>query len=363
MKSNGSTFVIAEAGVNHNGDLGLARQLIDIAATCGADAVKFQSFHAERLVSGSADKAEYQIRTTGAAESQLDMVRKLELSESQHFELGEHAKVKGIQFLSTPFDVESLDLLTNRMGLTTIKIASGEITNAPFLLAISRAAKKVILSTGMSTMDEIEAALSVLAFGFSEKESSDVPRPKDLLHAFRSMKESAGFRDRVTLLHCTSEYPAPAAEVNLRAMITMNHRFGLPTGYSDHTAGIHIALAAVALGAVIVEKHFTIDKSLPGPDHMASVEPDELETLIRQIRDVEKCLGDGVKRPSESELKTRLIARRSLVVSKDVAKGEVFTEDNLTCKRAGGGSSPFDYWNLLGKRARRSYKTDESVDA
>lgn len=363
MQSNCSTFVIAEAGVNHNGDLNLAKQLIDTAADSGADAVKFQSFHADELVGRATHKAEYQARATGSAESQLDMLRSLELSEVGHFELAQYAQEKQIRFLSTPFDVASLELLTGRLGLTTIKIPSGEITNAPFLLAIARAANDVILSTGMSTTDEIQAALSVLAFGFSERATVVIPAASDLRLAFSSAQERGFLRDRVTLLHCTSEYPAATAEVNLRAMATMSRQFGLPVGYSDHTAGIHVALAAVALGAVVIEKHFTIDRGLPGPDHMASVEPDELKILVDQIRDIEQSLGDGIKRPTESELKNRGVARRSLVVSRDVAKGEQFSEDNLTCKRVGEGTSPFEYWNLLGKTARRFYRTDESVDA
>ena len=362
MNSKKTTFIIAEAGVNHNGELQLAKRLIDAAAESHADAVKFQSFHADKLVSRHAEKADYQMRTTDSAESQFDMLRNLELSESDHRELLRHAQSRRIEFLSTPFDRASLNLLTRQLGIRTIKMSSGDITNAPFLLAVARAADKIILSTGMSTIAEIEAALSVLAFGFTESNSSIYPRGDDFRRALRSQQGKLALKDRVTLLHCTSEYPAPVGEVNLRAMITMTERFRLPTGYSDHTVGIHIALAAVALGAVVIEKHFTLDKNLPGPDHSASIEPSELRSLISQIRDIEQSLGDGVKRPTKSELKNRAVVRRSLVAAKDIAKGDTFTTENLSCKRIGHGTSPFEYWEVLGQTADRPYKADEVVD-
>ena len=361
MRTDMPTYIIAEAGVNHNGDLNLARQLIDVAADAGADAVKFQTFRAEQLVSRNAPKAEYQTRTTDKTESQLKMIRKLELTESDHEVLIAHAQSRGIAFLSTPFDVSSLHLLTKRFGLQTIKIPSGEITNAPFLLAIARAAQRVILSTGMSTLAEVETALSVLAFGFTALVTA-MPRRGDFEQAFVSEAGQQALRDRVTLLHCTTEYPAPFGEVNLLAMDTMATAFGLPVGYSDHTPGIHISLAAVARGAQVIEKHFTLDRNLSGPDHKASLEPDELRELVRQIREIEQAMGDGIKRPTASEWKNRDVARRSLVAVKAIRAGEMFTEENLTCKRPGTGVSPFSYWQTLGQIARRSYNDDEALD-
>ena len=283
-------FIIAEAGVNHNGDLELAKQLINVAAEANADAVKFQTFRAEQLVSHSAPKAEYQTRTTNKAESQFEMIRKLELTEADHHVLIAHCKARDIAFLSSPFDVSSLHLLTKRFGLQTIKIPSGEITNAPFLLAIARAAQRMILSTGMSTLAEVEAALGVLALGFTAPVTAR-PQRGDFEQAFASEAGQQALRNRVTLLHCTSEYPAPFGEVNLRAMDTLAKAFGLSVGYSDHTPGLHISLAAVARGARVIEKHFTLDRNLPGPDHKASLVPDELRQLVQQIREVEQEIG------------------------------------------------------------------------
>lgn len=354
-------FIIAEAGVNHNGDLGLARQLIDVAAEAGADAVKFQTFRAEQLVSRNAPKAEYQTRATDGAESQFEMIRKLELTDADHEMLIAHTQARGIAFLSSPFDVPSLHLLTKRFKLPTIKIPSGEITNAPLLLAIARAAQRVIVSTGMSTLADVEAALGVLALGFAAPLTA-APQPGDFEQAFVSEAGQQALRDRVTLLHCTSEYPAPFGEVNLRAMDTMEAAFALPVGYSDHTPGIHVALAAVARGARVIEKHFTLDRNLPGPDHKASLEPDELRELIRQIREIEQALGDGIKRPTASEWKNRDVARKSLVAGKAIQAGEMFTEENLACKRPGTGVSPLTYWQILGQTAKRSYNADEALD-
>lgn len=355
------TYIIAEAGVNHNGDMNLAKQLIDVAAEAGANAVKFQTFRAEQVVSRHAPKAEYQTRTTNQAESQFEMIRKLELTESNHEMLIAHAQAHGIAFLSTPFDVPSLYLLTKRFRLQTIKIPSGEITNAPFLLTIARAAQQVILSTGMSTLAEVEAALGVLAFGFATP-ATTTPQRGDFERAFASEAGQQALHDRVTLLHCTTEYPAPFDEVNLRAMDTLAAAFGLPVGYSDHTPGIHVSLAAVARGARVIEKHFTLDRDLPGPDHKASLEPDELRQLVRQIHEIEQVLGDGVKRPTASEWKNRDAARRSLVAAKALQAGEMFTEENLTCKRPGTGVSPSSYWQILGQTATRSYAADEAWD-
>jgi N-acetylneuraminate synthase len=354
-------FIIAEAGVNHNGDMELARRLIDTAAHAGADAVKFQSFRAGALASGSAPKADYQTRTTGASEGQLEMLRKLELSIADHEMLIAHAKARGIAFLSSPFDAASLELLTGRLGLETIKCASGELTNAPFLLAIARAARHVIVSTGMSDLADVEQALGVLAFGFTAPGAA-LPRRDAFAEAYASDTGQRALRERVTLLHCTTEYPAPPSEVNLRAMEALSSAFGVPVGYSDHTRGIHISLAAVARGARMIEKHFTIDRALPGPDHAASLAPHELTELVTQIREIEQALGDGIKRPTASEWKNRDVARKSLVAAEAIEAGEPFTERNLVCKRPGSGASPSGYWQLLGTPATRRYAADELID-
>ena len=354
-------FIIAEAGVNHNGDMNLAKQLIDVAAEAGASAVKFQTFKAEQVVSRHAPKAEYQTRTTDPTESQFEMICKLELTETDHEVLIAHAHARSIKFLSTPFDVPSLHLLTKRFELQTIKIPSGEITNAPFLLAIAQIAQQVILSTGMSTLAEVEAALGVLAFGFVAPAAATSQRG-DFERAFASGAGQQALHGRVTLLHCTTEYPALFDEVNLRAMDTLAAAFGLPVGYSDHTPGIHISLAAVARGARVIEKHFTLDRDLSGPDHKASLEPDELRQLVQHIREIEHALGDGIKRPTASEWKNRDAARRSLVAAKTIQEGEIFTEENLTCKRPGTGVNPSSYWLTLGQAATRSYATDEPLD-
>jgi N-acetylneuraminate synthase len=356
-----ATFVIAEAGVNHNGDINLAKDLIDVAAEARADAVKFQSFNAGRLVSHSAPKAEYQKRMTDANESQHDMIRRLELSEHDHVVLKEHAEKLGILLLSSPFDVESLNLLTKKLSMETIKIPSGEITNAPFLLAVARSARRMILSTGMSTLSEVEAALGVLAFGFTAPAKA-VPQRGDFERSFASAEGQKALKGRVTLLHCTTEYPAPFGEVNLRAMDTLASAFGLPVGYSDHTLGIHISLAAVARGASLIEKHFTLDRNLPGPDHKASLIPSELSDLVKQIRDIEIALGDGIKRPTRAEWKNRDIARKSLVAATAIAKGQIFSEENLTCKRPGSGLSPFAFWDKLEQKAATDYTPDEVLD-
>jgi N-acetylneuraminate synthase len=356
-----AAFIIAEAGVNHDGDVERARQLIDVAAEAGADAVKFQTFKAEHLVSRHARKADYQTRTTGGAEGQLAMLRKLQLAESDHEPLIAHARARGIEFLSTPFDDYSLRLLTGRFGLRTIKISSGDITNAPFLFLVARSAMRVILSTGMSTLAEIEAALGVLALGFTAPPEL-VPQLGDFERAYAADAGRKALRERVTLLHCTTEYPAPWEEVNLRAMSTLSTAFGLAVGYSDHTTGVHASVAAVALGATMIEKHITVDRGLPGPDHQASLEPQELTQLVRQIRQIELALGDGIKRPTTAEWKNRDVARKSIVAARPIRSGETLTAENLVCKRPGTGPSPFDWWKSLGRSANRNYDTDESLD-
>ena len=359
MQSQGSTYIIAEAGVNHNGSLDMARQLIDVAAEAGADAVKFQTFKAQNLVSKSAPKAEYQLSTTDAQESQFDMIRKLELDEGAHRKLMAHCQTKGIEFLSSPFDFESVDLLTQTFDLPCLKIPSGEITNGPLLLYIAQTRKPVILSTGMSTLTEVEQALGVLAFGYmgdGKKPSIDA-----FQRAFLSTDGQAALRDKVRLLHCTTEYPTPFAEVNLRAMGTLAEKFHLPVGFSDHTTGIAMDIAAVARGAVIIEKHFTIDRNLPGPDHQASLEPEELKAMVRSIRDVELALGDGIKQPTLSEMKNVLVARKSLVAKMEIKAGEVFTPLNVAVKRPGDGRTPMSYWVMIGQTSPKDYSMDEVI--
>lgn len=354
-----STYIIAEAGVNHNGSIDLARQLIDVAADAGADAVKFQTFKAQNLVSKSAPKANYQTRTTGDDESQFDMIHKLELDETAHLLLMSHCQRKGIQFLSTPFDFESVDLLAQKMKLPFLKISSGEITNGPLLLYIAQTGKPVILSTGMSDLDEVQQALGVLAFGYVGHIKK--PSHAGFIEAFESAEGQAVLRDKVRLLHCTTEYPAPFKDVNLRAMNTLAETFGLPVGFSDHTTGIALATAAVARGAVVIEKHFTLDRCLPGPDHGASLEPEELSAMVRSIREVEIALGDGKKCPTESELKNISVARKSLVAKGIIKKGQEFTSENLGVKRPGDGVSPMKYWDFLGRRALCDYCEDQKV--
>jgi N-acetylneuraminate synthase len=354
------TFIIAEAGVNHNGSIDMACALIDAATDADADAVKFQTFRASEVISRHAPKAGYQTRTTGTGESQLEMVRKLELSEAAHDTLIAHAEAKGIGFLSTPFDLPSLRLLTQRFGLGTIKISSGEITNAPFLLEIARTGRKVILSTGMSTLGEVEVALGVLAFGYTAADSK--PDARAFAAAFATDAGQAALLEHVSLLHCTSEYPAPYREVNLMAIDTLSHAFGLPVGLSDHTPGIHVPVAAVARGARIIEKHFTLDRNLQGPDHAASLEPTELKAMVQAIRDIELTLGDGVKRPTASEWNNRDIVRKSLVAARTIRRGRPLRPEDLVIKRPGTGLSPLEYWDRLGQLAGRDYMIDDEIE-
>ncbi|UPU36763.1 N-acetylneuraminate synthase [Geomonas paludis] len=353
-------YVIAEAGVNHNGSLDMAKELVEVAAKAGADAVKFQTFRADRLVSGTAPKAEYQKISSGADESQYAMLKRLELGEEAHAELIRHCQVHGIQFLSTPFDAESVELLGTTLDLPTIKIPSGEITNAPLLLKIARLGKPVIMSTGMCTLADVEAALGVLAFGFTCPQAD--PGVTRFQEAYASAEGQQALREKVTLLHCTTEYPAPFAEVNLRAMDTLASAFGLAVGFSDHTEGIAIPVAAVARGAVIIEKHFTLDRALPGPDHKASLEPGDLCQMVQAIRQVEVALGSGRKVPAPSEVKNAAVARKSIVAASDIRAGEIFSSDNLCIKRPGGGVSPLRYWEVVGRPADRNYAKDEVVD-
>lgn len=330
------TVIIAEAGVNHNGDMRLAKELIDRAADARADLVKFQTFKAARLVTAMARKADYQARATDDWESQYDMLRRLELTEEMHKELIAHCALCGIGFFSTAFDLESVDLLIG-LGLNRFKIPSGEITNLPYLRRIGRAGKDVLLSTGMATLGEVEQAIAAL-------EAAGTPRT------------------RMTVLHCTTEYPAPMPEVNLRAMQTLQAAFDVAVGYSDHTVGFEVAIAAVAMGASVIEKHFTLDRSLPGPDHKASLEPQELKAMVAAIRNIEQALGDGIKRLTPSEARNRPIARKSLVASRPIAAGERFSADNVAAKRPGTGLSPMRWDDVIGRPAPRAFAADELIE-
>ena len=355
------TLIIAEAGVNHNGSCERAIELAEIAARAGADVIKFQSFKADLLATGAARKAEYQERLTDAGQSQLEMLRSLELDDESVSAIAKACARAGIVFMSTPFDAESANYLVNKIGVSTIKIGSGDLTNAPLLLHVARLGKPIILSTGMSTLDEVAQALAVIAFGFSRKKE-ELPTTTDIAALRSDQAMPAGLNDKVTLLHCTTEYPAPPPSVNLKAMVTLREKFGLRVGYSDHSEGIHIPVAAVALGASVIEKHFTLDRSLPGPDHKASLEPDELAAMVSAIREVEIALGDGKKAPTQGEIKNRKAARRSLDAAVMIDKGEVFSESNLAVKRPGTGVSPIHFWDRLGKKAERKYAADEAID-
>lgn len=329
------TLIIAEAGVNHNGNIDLAYKLIDAAKDAGADIVKFQTFKAEKIVSKNAVKAEYQKKTTTTNESQLEMIKKLELDQDAHIDLMNYCKKKGIEFLSAPFDLDSIKLL-HHLGLKRFKIPSGEITNYPYLKEIAKYNKQVIMSTGMADMQEIEEALNVLITNGTK-------------------------RNKISILHCNTEYPTPYHDVNLNAMQTIQKAFKLPVGYSDHTLGIEVPIAAVAMGAVIVEKHFTLDRSMSGPDHKASLEPDELTSMISAIRNIEKAMGCGVKVPSGSEIKNKAIARKSIVAARDIAMNEIFTEENITVKRPGTGISPMRWNEIIEKKSAYNFKTDDII--
>jgi N-acetylneuraminate synthase len=355
-----STLIIAEAGVNHNGSVDLALQLIDAAHAAGADAVKFQTFKSESVISRHALKADYQVSTTGDRESQLDMVRKLEFDLATHRRLAAYCAKVGIRFLSTPFDELSVDMLVDDLEVPLVKIPSGEITNALILMKVARTGKPAILSTGMSNLGDIEMALGVLALGYlGEGRSPSIGAFSD---AYRAAEGQAVLKEKLTLLHCTTEYPAPFADVNLKVMDTLRAAFGLPVGYSDHTPGIAVPIAAVARGAVVIEKHFTLDRNLPGPDHLASLEPDALTAMVQGIRQTELALGGGSKYATPSEAKNQPVARKSLVAARAIARGETFSAENLTAKRPGLGVSPMHFWSYLGTRATRDYAPDDLID-
>ncbi len=331
-----TVLIIAEAGVNHNGDLETACQLVAAAAAAGADMVKFQTFNARKLVTSDAAKAAYQIETTGRGEGQLEMIQKLELSSDHHRILIDECRSHGVRFFSTAFDAESFDMLL-AMGLDQVKIPSGELTNLPLLRHMTRYGLPVMLSTGMATLGEVEAALDVI-------ERNGTPR------------------NLITVLHCTTEYPAPMTDVNLRAMQTMGTAFGVKVGYSDHSSGIEIPIAAVALGATVIEKHFTLDRNQPGPDHKASLEPSQFRSMVDAIRHVEVALGDGIKRPCASEVKNKPIARKSIVAARKIQAGEIFSPYNLEAKRPGTGISPMQWDDVIGRVAKRDFDIDELIE-
>lgn len=353
-----AVFIIAEIGVNHDGSVPRARRLIREALRAGADAVKFQSFHVERLIVKGTRKASYQIRNTGGGESQDAMLARLALTPAAQRQLHDYATASGIEFLSSPFDEVSLRELA-RLGVRRLKIPSGEITNGPLLLAAARTRLPILLSTGMSSLGEVEEALAVIGFGLIRQASR--PSRRTIQKALTSTAVWQALRAKVTLLHCTTQYPTPFADANLRAMQTLAGAFGLPVGYSDHTSGIAVALGAAALGATVIEKHFTLDRTLPGPDHKASLEPDEFAAMVHGVRAVEASLGGGRKACTPSELSNREIARKSLVAATAVRRGERLTAEMLTAKRPGNGRSPMDYWDLLNTRASRDLDADDRL--
>jgi N-acetylneuraminate synthase len=352
-----SVYVIAEAGVNHNGDIELARRLVDAAAHAGVDAVKFQTFNAKKLATGSAPKATYQVRTTNAAESQLDMLLKLELPHEWHYELRERAHRRGIEFLSTAFDTDSLNFL-EKLGIPFYKVPSGELTNGPLLWQFARHRKPLVISTGMATLSEVEQALAVVAHAFNCDE--EPVNETELWQCWTQASWRESLRGRVTLLHCTSEYPTPMNEVNLRAMDALSV-FGLPVGYSDHTAGTLIPIAAVARGATLIEKHFTLDRTMSGPDHRASLEPAELKQMVVQIRQLQDALGDGSKCPQPSEWNTREAARQQVVAAHNIEAGEPFTRHNLTTARCRGTLPAMSLWQTVGKVARQNFAAGDPI--
>lgn len=356
---NSNALVIAEAGVNHNGCEDLAMKLVDLAFSARADVVKFQIFDSDKLVTRDARKADYQFANTGNNESQHMMLKQLELSNDSHHRIFNYCNEIGIQYLSTAFDSTSLRFLAEDLDLTTFKISSGDLTNAPLLLEHAKYRRKMILSTGMSTLGEIEDALGVLAFGLLD--NKEVPGRSAFEYAYSSNEGQVLLQKYVTLLHCTSEYPTSPQDINLNAMSTMSKAFGLDVGFSDHSIGNTAPIMAIAQGAKIVEKHFTLDKEMEGPDHKASMNPIELYEFVSAIKQAETCLGSGIKKPSSSELVNKKVARRSLVASREIHIGDTFSLGNVMVKRPGDGISPFLYWDLIGNMSSREYGEGELI--
>ena len=359
MKNNDNkVFIVAEAGVNHNGSAKKALELVDAAVYAGADAVKFQTYKTEQYVTKRAEKAQYQKNTTGINEGQFEMIKNLELNYDVYFELQKKCLKNNIKFLSTAFDHESLNFLVTKLNLETLKIPSGEITNGPYLLEHAKYKKKMIVSTGMTTLDEIETSLGVIAFGLLKKSN---PNTKSFQDTYNSDEGKKILNEYVTLLHCTSNYPADFSEINLDAMIELKNKFNLPVGYSDHSEGTLVSIAASAMGAKYIEKHFTLDKRLPGPDHLASLEPDELKLMVNSIRDIEIIKGSKIKKPQSSEIENQKVVRRSIVATNKINKGEIFNENNIGLKRPASGKSPMQYWELIGKISHKNYNTDDNI--
>jgi N-acetylneuraminate synthase len=355
------TIIIAEAGVNHNGDKELALSLVHAAVKAGADIIKFQTFRAEELTTQHTQQADYQIKNSNLDESQLAMLKKLELSDKAFLEIKLACDDLGIGFMSTAFDSPSLNFLVKNIGVETLKVPSGEITNAPLILEHAITGKDIILSTGMSNIDEIRNALSVIAFGYASS-SGELVSDQSFRKFFKSKAAQESLKNRVTLLHCTSEYPAPFEDLNLNAMHTLEEEFNLQIGYSDHSLGIEVPIAAVAMGAKIIEKHFTLDKAMEGPDHRASIEPHELERMIKSIRNVDLSLGSPEKKIQTSELKNISLVRKSIVAIDAISPGEVLSKANIGIKRPGTGVSPFKYWNFLGKKSKNAYQEGDLID-
>ena len=359
-----SVYIIAEAGVNHNGDAKLASELIDAAAEAGANAIKFQIFKAENLVTKNAKKSAYQKNNTNSDDTQFLMLKNLELTNETHLKLFEHCKKKKIEYLASSFDQDSLRFLLEDLNLNTLKIASGEITNGPFILQHAMHGSNILLSTGMSTFEEMEDALGVIAFGLliNSKFFNVLPSKANFKSAFMSKEGQKILREKVTLLHCTSDYPAQLKEINLNAMVTMKKKFNLEIGYSDHSQGILVPIAATALGAKVIEKHFTMDKKLSGPDHNASLDPKELASMINVVRNTEKLLGESKKIPQASELINMSLIRKSIVARKKIEKGKIFTSDDITFKRPADGRSPMDYWEILNDKSKSNYDIDDHIE-
>lgn len=355
------TKVIAEAGVNHNGCKDTAFKLIDAAHEAGADIVKFQTFKAQNLVTNDAKLANYQISNINERKSQFEMLRKLELSYEDYLELYKYSNELGIEFLSTAFDSESLKFLVEELCLQRLKIPSGEVTNAPLVLEHARTNCDLIVSSGLTNLSELESVLGVIAFGLTAPKNC-FPSESLFAEAYASEEGQAALRKKVTLLHCTTEYPAPFKDINLSAIETLSKTFKLPVGFSDHSAGISIPLASIPYGVCIIEKHFTLDKNMKGPDHKASIDPIELKIMIDGIRNIEDAIGDGIKRPTMSELKNKDIVRKSLVAEDEIKSGDIFTNKNIAIKRPGLGTSPYKYWEILGKESNKNYSPGDLID-
>lgn len=357
---NNQVYIIAEAGVNHNGSLDLAFRLVDAAVHAGVDAVKFQTYKTENLVTKNAKQAEYQVENIGEETSQFAMLKKLELSYEEFFRIKAYCDEKKIEFLSTPFDRESIDFLVDELAIRTVKISSGELTNTPFVHYIATKRKPIILSTGMATIEDIHESLSFIAYGLAYP--TDEVKIEAVQKFYPSSEAKKWLKDYVTVLHCTTEYPTPYGDINLQAIDHLTRETQLDVGLSDHSEGIYVPVAAVARGALVIEKHFTTSRLLPGPDHLASLEPDELQEMVKAIRIIELSLGDGNKKPTIKEQTNQIAARKSLVAAKSIMIGDTITKENLTVKRPGSGMAPSQYWSLIGKKASKSYSEDELID-